>query len=65
MAVLTFQIEGPGIQPLDDESWAMENLGITLSGVEDATPVDTPLFSAWQLLLIGPLVVVMGGRFLR
>lgn len=25
---LTFQIEGPGIQPLGDESWAMDNLRI-------------------------------------
>jgi hypothetical protein len=29
-ATLTFQIEGPGIQPLDDESWAMDNLRIAL-----------------------------------
>ncbi|MFO0859733.1 MAG: hypothetical protein U0570_04190 [Phycisphaerales bacterium] len=29
-ATVTFEIEGPGIQPLDDESWAMDNLRITL-----------------------------------
>jgi hypothetical protein len=29
-ATFTFQIEGPGIQPLDDESWAMDNLRITV-----------------------------------
>lgn len=64
VAVLTFQIEGPGIQPLDDESWAMENLGITLSGVENAAPVDTPLLSGWQIFLTGSLVVWMGRRSL-
>lgn len=32
-AVFTFQIEGPGIQPLDDESWAMDRLSVTVSGV--------------------------------
>ncbi|MBX3379495.1 MAG: hypothetical protein KF805_05330 [Phycisphaeraceae bacterium] len=30
-AVITFIIEGPGIQPLDDESWAMDNLRISVS----------------------------------
>jgi len=30
-AVITFIIEGPGIQSLDDESWAMDNLRITVS----------------------------------
>jgi len=28
--VITFLVEGPGIQPLDDESWAMDNLRITV-----------------------------------
>ena len=38
-AVITFQIEGLGIQDLADESWAMENLGVSVSGV--AQPVIT------------------------
>jgi hypothetical protein len=29
VAVLTFIIEGTGIQDLNDESWAMDNLGVT------------------------------------
>ncbi|MBL8887623.1 MAG: hypothetical protein JNK16_13265 [Phycisphaerales bacterium] len=29
---ISFLMEGPGIQPLDDESWAMDNLRITLLG---------------------------------
>jgi hypothetical protein len=29
-ATFTFQIEGPGIQSLDDESWAMDNLRVTV-----------------------------------
>lgn len=31
VATLTFQIEGPGIQSLDDESWAMDNLAVTVA----------------------------------
>jgi len=27
-AVIAFVMEGPGIQPLDDESWAFDNLGV-------------------------------------
>jgi hypothetical protein len=38
-AVITFQIEGVGIQDLADESWAMENLGVSVTGV--AQPVIT------------------------
>ena len=34
-AIFTFQIEGPGIQPLDDESWAMDNLSISVAGVPE------------------------------
>jgi len=29
IAVLTFVIEGPGIQDINDESWAMDNLGVS------------------------------------
>ena len=43
-AVLTFQIEGPGIQPLDDESWAMENLSVSL------VPVEPPLITQVQMM---------------
>ena len=31
-ARIRFQIEGPGIQPLSDESWAMDNLRIHVAG---------------------------------
>jgi hypothetical protein len=31
-AVITLQMEGPGIQPLDDESWAMDNLRVWVNG---------------------------------
>jgi hypothetical protein len=31
-AIITLQMEGPGIQPLDDESWAMDNLRVTAHG---------------------------------
>ena len=49
-ATLTFQIEGPGIQPLDDESWAMDNLRISVNAVpEPASSV--LLFSAGLALL--------------
>ena len=40
-AVLTFQIEGVGNQDLNDESWAMDNLGVSVSGVP--TPVITDI----------------------
>lgn len=38
-AVITFQMEGVGIQDLNDESWAMDNLGVSVSGA--AQPVIT------------------------
>ncbi len=31
-AIVTFQMEGPGIQPLTDESWAVDNLRVTVAG---------------------------------
>jgi hypothetical protein len=31
-ATFTFQIEGPGIQSLGDESWAMDNLRVSIEG---------------------------------
>lgn len=34
-AVFTFQMEGPGIQPLDDESWAMDGLTVSVSAVPE------------------------------
>ncbi|MDB6111328.1 MAG: sorting protein [Pedosphaera sp.] len=43
-AVLTFQIEGAGIQDLSDESWAMDNLGISAAGVPP--PVITEILKA-------------------
>lgn len=48
-AVFTFQIEGPGIQPLDDESWAMDRLAVSVSAVPEPSVV-------WLMLagLLGP-----------
>lgn len=37
-AVFTFVIEGEGVQSLDDESWAMDNLRVSLNGVTAAVP---------------------------
>jgi hypothetical protein len=34
VAILTFLIEGPGIQSLDDESWAMDNLSVSVADLE-------------------------------
>ncbi len=34
VATLSFEIEGPGVQPLDDESWAMDNLGVSVTTPE-------------------------------
>jgi len=36
-ATFTFEFEGPGIQGLDDESWAMENLRVSVSAVPEPT----------------------------
>ncbi|MDE2402850.1 MAG: PEP-CTERM sorting domain-containing protein [Burkholderiales bacterium] len=35
VATFTFQIEGEGIQSLDDESWAMDNLRVSVSAVPE------------------------------
>jgi hypothetical protein len=43
-ATFTFIIEGPGIQPLDDESWAMDNLRVSVSPVPE--PETYALFMA-------------------
>lgn len=48
-AVITFQIEGPGIQPLSDESWAMDNLSVSV------TPVPEPESYAMMLAGLGLL----------
>lgn len=37
-ATFTFVIEGEGVQALDDESWAMDNLQVSLNGVTAAVP---------------------------
>jgi hypothetical protein len=44
-ATFTFQIEGPGIQPLSDESWAMDNLSVSI------TPVPEP--ESYAMFLAG------------
>ena len=48
-AVITLQMEGPGIQDLSDESWGMDHLTVSVS------PVPEP--SSLWLLLAGALVV--------
>lgn len=51
-ATFTFQIEGPGIQPLSDESWAMDNLRVSVT-----QPIPEPsiltMFSLGVLGLFG------------
>jgi hypothetical protein len=42
-AVLTFQIEGSGVQDINDESWAMDNLAVTV------TDVPPPLITRLQI----------------
>jgi hypothetical protein len=44
-AVFTFLLEGPGIQPLADESWAIDNLTVSTN----AAPVPLPA-AAWLLI---------------
>ena len=36
---ITFQIEGPGIQELSDELWAIDNLSVSVSNGTDTIPV--------------------------
>lgn len=49
-AVLTFQIEGEGIQDINDESWAMDNLGVSVTGV--SPPVITDIRRASTNVMI-------------
>jgi hypothetical protein len=46
---LTFVIEGEGVQALEDESWAMDNLRVSLNGVTTAVPEP----ETYALLLAG------------
>jgi hypothetical protein len=48
-ATFTFIIEGEGAQTLDDESWAMDNLRVSLNGVTAAVPEP----ETYALLLAG------------
>jgi hypothetical protein len=50
VAVISFLMEGPGVQPLDDESWAIDNLSVSLSGLE--TPVITQILAQTNQLLL-------------
>ena len=53
-AVLTFQIEGEGIQDLSDESWAMDNLSISVSQfsqqpvITSILPLETNVVITWS-----------------
>jgi hypothetical protein len=40
-ATVQFRIFGAGIQPLDDESWALDNLQISVNGTNPCAPVTT------------------------
>ena len=48
-AVFTFAIEGQGVQDLNDESWAMDQLRVSTDG--NTAPVPEP--QTWALLLAG------------
>lgn len=52
-AVFTFVVEGQGVQSLDDESWAMDNLRVSLNGV--TAPVPEPETYAVMLAGLGTL----------
>ena len=42
-ATITFLIRGEGAQSLDDESWAMDNLVVSVAGGAQPTPTATPI----------------------
>jgi hypothetical protein len=53
VAVLTFIIEGEGIQDLNDESWAMDNLGVSVSQLSQPVitqilPLGTNVMLTWS-----------------
>lgn len=58
-AVFTFQIEGPGIQPLDDESWAMDQLVVSVNAV---STVPEPSAAGLGLVWLGALVALQRRR---
>jgi len=60
-AVLTFVIEGEGIQSLDDESWAMDNLKVTVDAV-GISPIPEPETYALMLTGLGVLAWVARRR---
>lgn len=51
-AVFTFEMEGPGVQPLTDESWAIDNLRVTLTTLPGDFDFDSDVdgidFLKWQ-----------------
>lgn len=51
VAVLSFLMEGPGVQSLDDESWAMENFAVlvtTLPVIQDIHVAGTNISLTWS-----------------
>jgi len=54
-AVFTFQIEGPGIQPLDDESWAMDQLIVSVTAVSTVPEAPAALSALTGLMGLGVL----------
>ena len=49
-AIFTFQIEGVGIQDLNDESWAMDNLRVSVTAVPEPSAVVLVLAGLGALL---------------
>lgn len=57
-AVFTFVIEGAGIQSLGDESWAMDNLRVSVNG--GVAPIPEP--QTYALMLVGLAAVGFAAR---
>ncbi len=53
VATLSFEVEGPGIQSLDDESWAMDNLVVVIENlpepvIQSIAPAGTNTLITWS-----------------
>jgi hypothetical protein len=52
-AVFELTLEGEGVQTLDDESWAIDNLKVTASNLPGLRPPATSRELAWRPLEVG------------